>query len=155
MTTTVGDPSRERRLAHFLLLAFPFAAGAALWSAVSGPLAGVWAPAFLRGYAAAWVCYLVAALIICRSRRKAAASPPPSEGLAGCGRGIARPLSWPRWVLIWIVVAAIGLRAVALTRTLPLSTDIWRYLWDGRVANAGINPYRYPPNAPELRRLRD
>jgi hypothetical protein len=58
-------------------------------------------------------------------------------------------------VLIWIVVAAIGLRAVALRHSLPLSTDVWRYLWDGRVANAGTNPYRYPPNAPELRSLRD
>ena len=48
-----------------------------------------------------------------------------------------------------------GLRIVALETRLPLTTDYWRYLWDGRVSNAGINPFRYPPNAPELRYLRD
>ena len=36
-----------------------------------------------------------------------------------------------------------------------LSTDIYRYIWDGRVQAAGINPYRYVPNAPELAQLRD
>ena len=36
-----------------------------------------------------------------------------------------------------------------------LSTDIYRYVWDGRVQAAGINPYRYMPIAPELAHLRD
>ena len=36
-----------------------------------------------------------------------------------------------------------------------LSTDIYRYIWDGRVQAAGINPYRYMPIAPELSHLRD
>ncbi len=36
-----------------------------------------------------------------------------------------------------------------------LSDDIYRYVWDGRVQAAGINPYRYIPAAPELARLRD
>jgi alpha-1,6-mannosyltransferase len=36
-----------------------------------------------------------------------------------------------------------------------LSDDIYRYAWDGRVQQAGINPYHYPPEAPELRFLRD
>jgi hypothetical protein len=36
-----------------------------------------------------------------------------------------------------------------------LSSDIYRYIWDGRVQAAGINPYRYVPNAPELAQLRD
>ena len=35
------------------------------------------------------------------------------------------------------------------------SEDIYRYLWDARVASAGIDPFRYPPQAPELERLRD
>lgn len=35
------------------------------------------------------------------------------------------------------------------------STDIYRYVWDGRVQAAGINPYRYAPPAPELAMLRD
>jgi hypothetical protein len=36
-----------------------------------------------------------------------------------------------------------------------LSTDVFRYIWDGRVQAAGINPYRYVPAAPELAFLRD
>ncbi len=36
-----------------------------------------------------------------------------------------------------------------------LSDDIYRYVWDGRVAAAGINPYRYAPQSEELSHLRD
>ena len=36
-----------------------------------------------------------------------------------------------------------------------LSSDIYRYVWDGRVQAAGINPYLYPPKADELRFLED
>jgi hypothetical protein len=35
------------------------------------------------------------------------------------------------------------------------SDDLYRYLWDGRVQAAGIDPYRYVPAAPELAGLRD
>ena len=36
-----------------------------------------------------------------------------------------------------------------------LSSDIYRYIWDGRVIAAGINPYRYVPSDPHLAALRD
>lgn len=36
-----------------------------------------------------------------------------------------------------------------------LSDDIHRYLWDGRVQQAGINPYRYAPIDQKLNFLRD
>lgn len=36
-----------------------------------------------------------------------------------------------------------------------LSDDIHRYIWDGRVQAAGINPYRYIPADPQLAFLRD
>ncbi len=36
-----------------------------------------------------------------------------------------------------------------------LSKDMYRYIWDGRVQQNGINPYRYPPGAVELENLRD
>src|SRR5262249_32396315 len=36
-----------------------------------------------------------------------------------------------------------------------LSTDVYRYIWDGRVNAAGINPYRYVPLDPQLETLRD
>jgi len=35
------------------------------------------------------------------------------------------------------------------------SEDVYRYIWDARVASQGINPYSYPPNAPELEKVRD
>jgi alpha-1,6-mannosyltransferase len=37
----------------------------------------------------------------------------------------------------------------------PVSTDLWRYIWDGRVQAAGINPYLHVPNDPALQHLRD
>ena len=36
-----------------------------------------------------------------------------------------------------------------------LSDDIYRYVWDGRVQAAGINPYRYVPGDESLAKLRD
>jgi alpha-1,6-mannosyltransferase len=37
----------------------------------------------------------------------------------------------------------------------PLSNDLYRYAWDGLVLSRGINPYAYPPAAPELAGLRN
>jgi hypothetical protein len=37
----------------------------------------------------------------------------------------------------------------------PLSNDLYRYLWDGKLLAQGINPYTYPPAAPELAPYRD
>jgi len=42
------------------------------------------------------------------------------------------------------------LRATVLLRTPELSEDVYRYLWDGRVAREGISPYRYAPADPAL-----
>ncbi len=36
-----------------------------------------------------------------------------------------------------------------------LSTDIYRYIWDGRVQAAGVSPYDYVPAARNLQSLRD
>jgi hypothetical protein len=36
-----------------------------------------------------------------------------------------------------------------------LSTDAYRYVWDARVASAGVSPYAHSPVAPELAPLRD
>ena len=43
---------------------------------------------------------------------------------------------------------------MSLFAPLPL-TDIFRYVWDGKVQAAGINPYRYIPADPHLAFLRD
>ncbi|NNE42565.1 MAG: DUF2029 domain-containing protein, partial [Gemmatimonadetes bacterium] len=37
----------------------------------------------------------------------------------------------------------------------PLSDDLYRYLWDGRVGNAGIHPFVHAPDSDELGNLRD
>jgi hypothetical protein len=60
-----------------------------------------------------------------------------------------------RRALIAIVVVAGLLRAIALFAPEALSTDAFRYVWDGRVQAAGINPYRYVPADPHLVFLRD
>ena len=54
--------------------------------------------------------------------------------------------------LIWGF--AILFRVVLLPCVPFLSDDIYRYLWDGHVQLAGINPYLYPPDAPELESIR-
>jgi alpha-1,6-mannosyltransferase len=35
------------------------------------------------------------------------------------------------------------------------SEDVYRYIWDARTASMGINPYKFPPNAAELEKVRD
>jgi len=60
-----------------------------------------------------------------------------------------------RRVLALILVVG-GVMRVAILGAPPyLSTDVYRYVWDGRVAAAGINPYRYIPTDPHLAALRD
>lgn len=57
---------------------------------------------------------------------------------------------------LWLIIGiAIALRVVALSFEPLLSTDIYRYIWDGKVQAAGINPYRYVPADPALASLRD
>lgn len=60
-----------------------------------------------------------------------------------------------RIALLVIALVAIAMRASQLLVDPYLSDDIYRYIWDGRVQAAGINPYRYIPFAPELSHLRD
>jgi hypothetical protein len=50
---------------------------------------------------------------------------------------------------------ATAMQAVLIFTPPTLSDDMYRYVWDGRVQAQGISPYRYPPEAPELRILRD
>jgi hypothetical protein len=57
--------------------------------------------------------------------------------------------------LALILGTAVLLRLIALAAPVFLSDDINRYIWDGRVQAAGINPYRYIPTDPELEPLRD
>ncbi|HSZ97743.1 MAG TPA: glycosyltransferase 87 family protein [Bradyrhizobium sp.] len=58
--------------------------------------------------------------------------------------------------VLWLIFSvAILLRVYVLLFDPLLSSDIYRYIWDGRVQAAGINPYRYFPADPALASLRD
>jgi alpha-1,6-mannosyltransferase len=54
-----------------------------------------------------------------------------------------------------ILLGSLLLRLPLLLLPLTLSDDALRYLWDGKVALAGLNPYALPPAAPELIPFRD
>src|SRR6266508_1018848 len=70
---------------------------------------------------------------------------------------------------VWLIVRARGARSTLLFVLLfaaifrlsiifappYLSDDIYRYVWDGRVQAAGINPYRYIPADEHLQSLQD
>jgi alpha-1,6-mannosyltransferase len=54
-----------------------------------------------------------------------------------------------------IFVVGIALRLIVLPLEPFFSNDVFRYLWDGRVQGAGINPYRFVPADAALIMLRD
>jgi hypothetical protein len=54
-----------------------------------------------------------------------------------------------------ILLIAAAMRIGPLLAPPFLSSDVFRYVWDGRVQVAGINPYRYIPADPALASLRD
>lgn len=61
-----------------------------------------------------------------------------------------------RWVTVALVIFfGAASRAVLAPQRPYLSSDVYRYVWDGHVQAAGINPYRYVPEADELKELRD
>ena len=59
-----------------------------------------------------------------------------------------------RWLLL-LLAGVVLLRLCAPWDALIGSDDTFRYLWDGRVAANGINPFAHAPDAPELAHLRD
>jgi hypothetical protein len=60
-----------------------------------------------------------------------------------------------RSTLLLVIVLAALFRLSVLFAPPFLSDDIYRYVWDGRVQAARINPYRYVPADDALRFLRD
>jgi hypothetical protein len=91
-----------------------------------------WDPANLRSLpliAAAWMVFAIAAWLL---------------------RGI--PL---RWSVALILIGGIVIQLVAISAPPQQSDDLYRYMWDGRVQAAGIDPYSYVPSAPQVAHLRD
>jgi glycosyl transferase family 87 len=77
------------------------------------------------------------------------------EGIAG--RSDRPPRSHLSASAPLAAVLAVGFAArLALLPAAPtLSEDVYRYLWDGRLVAAGVNPYPLPPSDPTLQRFRD
>jgi Glycosyltransferase family 87 len=54
-----------------------------------------------------------------------------------------------------VLLLAVALRLAAASGTTPsISNDLYRYSWDAHVQLSGVDPYRYPPDAPQLVGLR-
>ena len=77
--------------------------------------------------------------------------------VAACGAGLAYAAAvamvrrdGARQSLLLVLGVAALMRVLTFATPPLLSTDIFRYVWDGRVQAAGINPYLYVPAAPEL-----
>jgi Glycosyl transferase family 2/Glycosyltransferase family 87 len=60
-----------------------------------------------------------------------------------------------RLAMVVIVAGGAAMQLAAVSARPHTSDDVYRYIWDGRVQAAGIDPYRYVPTAPELTGLRD
>jgi alpha-1,6-mannosyltransferase len=83
--------------------------------------------------------YGIAAWLVIARTTKGLPSAPPITGRAA---------------LAGILLVGLAMRLIVLPSP-PSSSDIYRYIWDGRVQAAGINPYRYPPADAALQALRD
>ncbi|MBU2581704.1 MAG: DUF2029 domain-containing protein [Alphaproteobacteria bacterium] len=66
-------------------------------------------------------------------------------------------LRWPggRCSLGVILLTAVALRLMSIGAPPYLSSDVFRYVWDGRLGWEGISPYLYVPADNELIRFRD
>ena len=60
-----------------------------------------------------------------------------------------------RALLLVLFLFAVFFRLCLVGATPKLSSDIYRYVWDGRVQSQGINPYVHPPSSKSLASLRD
>jgi Glycosyltransferase family 87 len=75
---------------------------------------------------------------------------------AGFALGVLLVLRLPARTAVALVLLGGLLLPAAAALTPPRSSDdVYRYAWDARVQLAGVDPYRYPPAAPELAGLRD
>ncbi len=54
-----------------------------------------------------------------------------------------------------VLIVGAALQVAALSAPPATSNDVLRYSWDAKVQLAGIDPYRYAPDAPQLDRLHE
>jgi Glycosyltransferase family 87 len=60
-----------------------------------------------------------------------------------------------RTAVALVLLGGIALQVAAVSAPPQYSTDSYRYIWDGRVQAAGIDPYQYVPAATQLTGLRN
>jgi len=72
--------------------------------------------------------------------------------VVACWLVLTQPVD--RWTLPIILLVAVACRIVTLLPAPFLSSDVYRYVWDGLVEHAHISPYRYVPGDPALSFLR-
>ena len=60
-----------------------------------------------------------------------------------------------RTSVVLILLGGIALQVAAVSAPSQGSNDLYRYIWDGQVQAAGIDPYQYVPTATQLTGLRD
>jgi hypothetical protein len=125
--------TQRRLLAAAVVLAAAY--GAVIWVQVATMVAE-WIPLM-----ASWVVFVPVAVWIVRGARR-----PAAEG---------RPNGHGRRGLLVLTAAAVIVQLPGLFAGPQMSTDAYRYVWDGRVQVAGVDPYRYVPLDDHLARLRD
>src|SRR5580692_312022 len=57
--------------------------------------------------------------------------------------------------VVLILLGGIVVQLAAVSAPPQNSNDLYRYIWDGRVQAAGIDPYQYVPAASQLTDLRE
>ena len=58
---------------------------------------------------------------------------------------------FPRFSIpVFIIITGIIFRITVIPTASATSPDVFRYLWEGKIAAHGINPYQVPPSAPLL-----
>lgn len=130
MTRLLASPSRRLAALGLLLLAVTVGALAIHVPGADTVGSAARANVFVGVAALGLVIYLLAVRVVLRERL-------------------------PRAALWTILGIAVLMRAALLPAPPFLSSDIYRYVWDGQVQAAGINPYRYIPADPALEALRD
>ena len=124
-----APPASERASTVLVLAGAGLALGTACWGLARVPDL-VRAPrTFLALFTLAWLAY-------------------------ACGALVTAHLRAPVTVAVILAVGVLS-RMVLLPASPSLSTDAYRYVWDARVSSAGIDPYAYPPVAPEVAGLRE
>jgi alpha-1,6-mannosyltransferase len=76
-------------------------------------------------------------------------------GMSTCAAAAFARRARERRVLLLILILAVAFRGYALFFEPFLSSDIYRYIWDGTVQADGVNPYRFIPADPALAHLRN